>query len=357
MTASLPTVSPSVGTLQVNLRALAANYKFLQSEAPHAACYPVVKANAYGVGLEPVARCLAAHGAPGFFVAYTQEGKALRQIVPQAEIFVLHGVAPDTIEDTITQRLTPVLSTAAQVALYQPFWQRLAPALHVDTGLTRFGLRPEDLAQLPAPPRLLMSHLSCADELGHYLNNQQRTRFEEIRQQWPNVPASLAASDGEFLGSEYHYDILRVGAALYGVNTAPYRPNRMQTVITMTAPILQVFNAPAGSVVGYSATHRTTSWRRVAAIAAGYADGLPRHLSNVGKIWFGDYAAPIIGRVSMDIITCDVTHVPDSMIYEGAPASLLCERYTIDDLGRDAATIGYEILTRLGTRFKRVYAE
>lgn len=192
------------------------------------------------------------------------------------------------------------------------------------------------------------------------MNARQLENFRRLTAKYfPGLPASLSASDGVFLGTEFQFDMVRLGAAMYGINTAPYRENRMQSLITVTAPVLQVEDLPEGEFVGYSATYRANSRRRIAIVSIGYGDGLPRSLSNVGKVFFKNgktrFEARIIGRISMDNVICDITGIPD--VCPGDWAFLLDENYTLDDMGRDAGTIAYEVVSRLGKnpRFDRRY--
>jgi alanine racemase len=202
--------------------------------------------------------------------------------------------------------------------------------------------------------------LACADEKDHFMNQHQLDNFKRIREKYfADVPACLSASDGAFLGADYAFDMVRLGAAVYGINTAPYRPNQMKNVVTVKAPILQIADLAKGEFVGYSATYRAGMNRRIAIVSIGYGDGLPRSLSNVGKVFFRIKGkmqeARIIGRVSMDNVICDVTDIEDLKV--GDWGYLIFDDYTLDDIARDAGTISYEILSRIGKnpRFRREY--
>lgn len=207
---------------------------------------------------------------------------------------------------------------------------------------------------------LVMSHLACGDAQGHFMNQHQLDMFQFLRETYfPKLPASLSASDGTFLGADYLFDMVRLGAAVYGINTAPYRENQMKNVVTVKAPVLQIADLPKGDFVGYSATYRANANRKIAIVSIGYGDGIPRSLSNVGKVFFNLcdklHEARILGRVSMDNIICDVTDI--SNLQAGDMAHLIADFYTLDDMGRDAGTIGYEIVSRIGKnpRFIRRY--
>jgi len=231
--------------------------------------------------------------------------------------------------------------------------------IHVDTGLNRLGLSPAEfsasLAVLGA--RALISHLACADTPDHALNAAQRQRFLAARQRLPGVEASLAASSGIFLGPGYHFDLVRPGAALYGVNPAPGAPNPMRPVVRLCSKIVQLRKIDSGESVGYGAAHIMDGPGILATAAIGYADGWPRSLSHRGCGWLGGVRVPLLGRMSMDLATFDVSAAPPAELYPGSMIELIGERYGVDDAAADAGTIGYEILTALGGRYHRVYRE
>lgn len=352
--------------LEINLQNLLANYKLLSKLAPKSISAAVVKDDAYGLGAKKVAEFLYREGGcRSFFVAHGVEGAIVRSVAPEAEIYVLQGMGEDSLKDFQKCRLTPVISCPQQLE----FWKKhrldgIRPVIHIETGLNRLGFRENELTALSAEDKnefsYVMSHLACADEQGHFMNARQLENFRRLTAKYfPGLPASLSASDGVFLGTEFQFDMVRLGAAMYGINTAPYRENRMQSLITVTAPVLQVEDLPEGEFVGYSATYRANSRRRIAIVSIGYGDGLPRSLSNVGKVFFKNgktrFEARIIGRISMDNVICDITGIPD--VCPGDWAFLLDENYTLDDMGRDAGTIAYEVVSRLGknSRFDRRY--
>lgn len=238
------------------------------------------------------------------------------------------------------------------------------PALvQFDTGMARLGLPPAEAAVLAAEPdrlagvdtQLVMSHLACADEPGHPLNRTQLDRFWALRQAFPGVPASLAASSGIFLGADYHFDLGRPGVALYGVNPTPERPNPMRPVLRLEARILQVRHIDPGESVGYGAAHRASRPTKVATVPIGYADGFLRSSSSRGHFLLNGERAPILGRVSMDLITLDVTDFPEAHAHPGAAVVAIGDARPIDAVAADAGTIGYEFLTGLGPRYARVY--
>lgn len=349
--------------LEIDLGAIVANWRLLARTAAPAICAAVVKANAYGLGAAPVAGVLLAAGCRRFFVATLDEGIALRAALgPEPAIAVFNGPLPGSAAEFAAARLVPVLNEPGQVAAWSELPGRPPAIVHVDTGFNRLGLSPAELEQhldrLAAMPIVrLISHLACADDSGHALNAAQRARFVEARQRLPNVEAGLSASSGIFLGPAYHFDEIRPGAALYGVNPQPGQANPMHPVVRLTAKILQIRKIDSGESVGYGAAHITRGPGLLATASIGYADGWPRSLSHRGCGWLAGKRVPLVGRVSMDLATFDVTGLPDSELFPGNAIELLGATYNVDDLAADAGTIGYEILTSLGARYHRVYRE
>ena len=351
--------------LEINLSNICKNYKFLQQIAPEAIAGAVVKDDAYGLGVEKMAETLYKCGCRCFFVAHGIEGERLRPIVGSSAIYVLQGMGADSIDSFQKAKLIPIIASPQQFE----YWKTnkitgIKPAIQIETGLNRLGFREEDIEKLSKEDignfSLVMSHLACADEKDHFMNEHQLKNFNYLHQKFfPKIPASLAASDGTFLGSDYQKDIVRLGAALYGINTAPYRENQMLPVVKIKAPVIEIAPLKRGDFVGYSATYRAADNRKIAIISIGYGDGIPRSLSNVGKVFFNIgskiHESRIIGRVSMDNIICDVTDIDNIQIAD--TADVINQFYTLDDMGRDAGTIGYEVLSRIGknTRFDRRY--
>ncbi|OIJ39510.1 alanine racemase [Massilia timonae] len=358
-------------TLTIDLDAVRANYRLLRARgaaSTGAACGAVLKADAYGLGMDKVAAALAREGCRSFFVAHLDEGIRLRRLVPgDCTIYVMHGAMPGTARDCVEHDLTPVLNDPGQVAewraLARELGRELPAALQVDTGMSRMGLAAADLDRLrqdPAwldgiAPRLLMSHLACADEPAHPLNARQRRRFEEARALFPGVPASLANSSGVFLGGAWHFDLLRPGCALYGINPQPGHANPLAQAVSLAARVVQLRTVAAGDIVGYGARYVAPGERRIATIAIGYADGWLRALTGRSQAFVDGVAVPFAGTVSMDSITLDVTGIPEDRIAPGRTVDLLCPQQTVDDVALQAGTIGYEVLTRLGGRFARRY--
>lgn len=351
--------------LTVRLAAIAANYRtYLRLAAP-AAVAAVVKADGYGLGAARVAPALADAGCENFFVARLEEAVALRPFVPRARIFVLDGAPADAVPALISYRLVPVLNSLSQIAAWSAAAQGARTALdavvHVDTGMNRLGLPRDELSILAAESAgrlaglnlvMVMSHLASADQPQNRMNQDQLDRFRQALAMLPPAPASLAASHGAMLGPDYHFDLVRPGVALYGANpqgpegTASTAPNLMQTAAVLTARILQLRRIDSGETVGYGATFRAKRPTMLATIALGYADGYPRALSNKGAAVIAGVRAPITGRVSMDLITLDVTDLPQPPNV-GDEVELLGDAMTLGEVAQGAGTNEYEILTRL----------
>lgn len=361
--------------LEINLDALRANWAHLNAVAGRAECAGVVKADAYGLGLVEIAGALMREGCRTFFVATLHEGRRLRSVDPSAIIYILDGLLPGAEAHYAGFDLRPVLSSLGEIRDWAKFCKgenRKRPAaIHVDTGMNRLGLPADEIDELAAASdrpldqfaiALVMSHLLNADVPADPHNRRQLAAFETARARLPKAPASLANSGGTFLGPDYHFDLVRPGIALYGGRAFEGAPNPMQPVIKLKARILQVRTIPPGDTVGYGATYEAKAPTRVATIACGYADGFLRALSgshgHPGPIgYIADFPVRIIGRVSMDLITLDVTDVPESLVHRGAWVEMMGERVTVDDLTDRAGTIGYELLSRLSNRVHRIYTE
>lgn len=341
--------------LSVDLDAIAANWRALdRASASGVQTAAVVKADAYGLGIARVARALAHAGARRFFVAVAEEGAVLRQTLgPGPQICILSGHMAGDTEMIHDLDLTPMLNSIDQITRHLESLPGLPFGVQLDTGMNRLGVEEAEWEAvapfvLEAGPEMLMSHLACADEPDHALNDLQLANFHAMTD-GTGVPRSLAATGGIFLGPKFHFDLTRPGIGLYGGR--PFE-NAAQ-VVTLSLPIIQTRLVLAGEPVGYSCTWTAEQDTTVATLSAGYADGLPRTLSNNTVLWDGDTPCPLIGRVSMDLITADVSHL------KSMPRTLdiLGPHQLVDDLADAAGTIGYEILTSLGPRYTKRYVE
>jgi alanine racemase len=351
--------------LAIDLDAIAANYRRLRAMAPGSEIAGMVKADAYGLGAAAVAPVLAAEGCRTFFTAKLGEALALRPLLPAAVIYVLEGPGDGETRTFLAHRLRPVLGTPAEVARWagaaRAVGRRLPTALQIETGMWRAGLTAAEVDGLDQDLvaaldiTLVMSHLACADAPDHPQNEAQRQRFATLAARLPAAPQSLANSSGLCLGAAYALDLARPGAALYGINPTPGRPNPMRPVVTVTAPVLRVLEVDAPGAVGYGASCSVAPGTRIATIGVGYADGLPRAAGNAATATIDGRAVPLIGRVSMDLTTLDVSGLPEGAVRIGTPVTLYGGPDGLDAAAAACGTIGYELLTRLGRRFERVY--
>lgn len=360
--------------LTIDLNALVKNWQFLKQKSGSAECSAVIKANAYGLGIEPVATALTEAGCKTFFVAMAEEGERVRAVSPEARIFILNGIFADTMDVIAEHNLSPVLGNVDQVALWATRGNGGACALHVDTGMNRLGMDVEEalhlsenksmLSRLNA--KVLMSHLACADDPDHDHNTLQHENFQKCTAQFGNLEHSFSNSAATLSRPDFQYDLTRPGVALYGGEALNDVANPMQPVVTAQSRILQIRHAKAGEKVGYGAEATLIRPTKIATISGGYADGLHRALSGVGvplraarktgaNVWLEGHLAPILGRVSMDLITVDVTDVPDQVLEQAKWVELFGKNIAVDDAARACGTIGYELLTSLGGRYHRKY--
>ena len=351
-------------TVTVDLDALAANWRLLHDRAGAAECAAVVKANAYGLGLEAAVGALHRAGCRTFFVAHVFEGQQVRALVPEATIYVFNGLMPRTAPLFLKARLRPMLGSLAEIEDWAAATakQRAPCAIQLDSGMNRLGLIADQVpaavrASLKLDVSLVMSHFVWS---GRRDNREKVARqidaFETARAPWAGVPASLANSSGIFYGAEAHFDLVRPGYALCGGNPTPDDPNPMRPVVTFEAKVIQVHDVAAGESVGYDGRWTAPSSRRLATISAGYADGIPTGALGTNGACRG-YASvdgalcPMVGRISMDLIVIDVTDAPT--VERGDSVELLGQFIAIDDLATRAGTIGYDVLTHLGPRSHR----
>jgi alanine racemase len=357
------------GILTIDLAALAAKWQLLGRRSLPAEVAAVVKADAYGCGLEPVASALMRAGCKTFFVATIGEGRRLRAIAPDAAIYVLDGFLPGTGPAFAACQLQPVIGNLAELAEWDTFrtanWHG-GMALHVDTGMNRLGTSVAEAAALASRLQsqrhgitLVMSHFVASEVADHPLNARQIEAFREVRRLFRGVPASLANSSGIFLGPAAQFDVVRPGVALYGANPTPGQKNPMQPVVELKGRVVQVRSIERDQTVGYGATWTARRNSRIAVVAVGYADGYLRAASSADGVAGGEAVVagqrcPIAGRVSMDLLALDVTDVKGG-VRRGDLVTLLGDGITVDDLAGFASTIAYEVLTSLGRRYHRVY--
>jgi alanine racemase len=355
--------------LCVRLPAVVENYRTAKRMAGPAAVAGVVKADAYGLGMRPVARALASAGCDSFFVARLEEGIALRLVSPEARIFVLDGAPAETVPALIANQLTPVLNSLPEIAGWsaaaRTMRTELDAAVHIDTGMNRLGLPSGELALLSAEHKhrlagvrvvLWMSHLACSDDPASKMNRRQLDRFRTALAMLPPAPAALSASGGLMLGKDYHFDLVRPGIALYGGHPLNVGPNPFKTAVVCTARIMQTRTIAAGETVGYGATFTAGRTTKIATAGLGYADGLFRSVSNAGCGAVGGTRIPVAGRVSMDLASFDVTDLTPPPA-TGMEIELFGDTIALEEIAKAAGTIGYEILTSLSRRAKRTYEE
>ncbi len=348
--------------LHIDLAALVANYRALCRIAAPARVSAVVKANAYGLGVGPVAEALVAAGCETFFVSSLAEGLELRLLQPSIRVLVLEGAGGD-VASCLAARLVPVLNTPAEVHEWAVRGGSAPAVLQLDTGMMRAGLDAADVAALTALPSplaalnlmLVMTHLACADEPGHPLNRLQVERFAALRAQLPAAPTSIGNSAGTLLGADFRGDLVRPGLALFGGRPLASGANPMQPVVRLEARVLQVRELHDEATVGYGASARVRPPARIATVGAGYADGYPRALGNRGYAWIAGARVPVIGRVSMDLTTLDVSSLSADAVRVGDTADLLGGGVSLEEAADLAGTVNYELLTRLSTRLARCY--
>jgi len=366
-----PPAAEAGGVLTIDLGAIEANWKKLRGMAIPTECAAVVKADAYGCGIEPVTALLYHAGCTTYFVADLSEGKRVRRIAPDAIVYILGGLPPGTASVFAEHALRPVIGSSAELAEWDSFvsasnWQG-GIALHVDTGMNRLGVTIEEATALA--PRiksenhgimLLMSHFVASEIHEHPRNNEQMLAFREIRSLYRGVPASISNSSGIFLGSSAHLDLVRPGVALYGVNPTPGKLNPMRPVVQLEARIILTREIAFGDTVGYDANWTARRPSRIAIIAVGYADGYFRMASGTdqkagGTTLVAGRRCPIVGRISMDLIAIDVTDLPGSAVRRGDFVTLIGEGFDVDALAEQFDTNGYEVLTSMGRRYARIY--
>lgn len=358
----------TTGYLTVNLSALSGNYAKLSNLVAPAQAGAVVKADAYGLGSKRVCSALYASGCRHFFVAQLDEAVKLRPVLAaDAKVFVLNGLQPGNEEACAQHGVIPVLNSLDQWRRWSATANRrkcnVPAVLQFDTGMSRLGVPAEErstlAAELAGQARVeilfIMSHLASADEFDSDQNDDQHVELKQISKEFPHLDICFANSSGIFLGKKYHCQLVRPGVALYGGSSSTREPNPMEPVVALEVAVIQTRTVPAGAKVGYSGTYIADKETRLATIAAGYADGLPRSLSGRGAVYYNGTRLPIVGRVSMDSVIIDITALPEGTLSLGSLVEVLGPHQALEDLARDAGTISYEILTRLGDRYQRQY--
>lgn len=366
----------SNGRLTVDLDAIIANWKKLASKAKHKQCAAVVKADAYGLGAARVGKALYDAGCRDFFTATISEGAFMREVAPDARIYIFNGFNPKAEATYGKYRLIPVINSPTGIRDWTAKDRgSMRAALHLETGINRLGLTGEELDWLVNSPKILerlnpelvITHFACADDPADPMNDRQIEVFRNASAHFPDARKSMANSAGVFLGNRAHFDLLRPGISLYGGEAVNDVKNPMKPVVRLEGRIIQTKTARKGETVGYGATHTLDRDSVLAVVAIGYADGYHRGISGSGtplrqagigtggEAMIGRRRVPIIGRVSMDMITLDVTDIPARTLAGTEWVDLINRELRVDDLARSAGTIGYEILTSLGRRYERVY--
>ncbi|MEL6111640.1 MAG: alanine racemase [Pseudomonadota bacterium] len=355
-------IDSQAALLDINLSAIGKNYAHFDALSGPAAIAPVVKCDAYGLGAAAIASYLFEnHGARSFFVATVGEGIALRQTLddPAIEIFVLNGPGDTTLTAFAEAALTPVINSVQQATLWASAYPGIDIALHVDTGMNRLGVMEDRLGTIKSLDGLsvgvLMSHLACATARESAVNARQRTRFLSAATQFPSARLSLSASAGAHLHESYHYSLIRPGISLFGYTASGAADRRITPSATLTAPIIQIRTVKRGERVGYDGTWTAARPSKIATLAIGYGDGLPRHLSNCGDVRIGRQKFPMVGRVSMDLTTIDITDAPSGLAI-GDRAEIFGPTQPLEAMATTVETIPYEILTGLNGRIQRRYS-
>lgn len=354
--------------ITIDLGAIRENYRRLKRQLGGKACAAVVKANGYGLGAAHVAQALMKEGCDTFFVVFLSEGVELRAALGlKPTIYVLNGLAPGSEAEAVGADLRPVLNSRAQLDGWRTTaakaGKRLPAAIQIDSGMSRLGMSPDEVMALDRDNAafhgidvtLVMSHLACADEPDNPANPLQLGSFQILRKLLPDAPASFANSSGIFLGTDYQFDLGRPGVALYGVNPTPGQPNPMLPVVKLEAKVVQTREVGLGIGVGYGYTFIAEKPTRLATISLGYADGWHRRATGAG--WFNGVRLPFAGRVSMDSIILDISALPEGKLKAGDLIEMIGPHQSVDDVANYAGTIGYEILTGLGSRFHRRYVD
>lgn len=358
--------------LEINLDALAANYNLIKSKtSDDCVTAGVVKANGYGLGADIVSDVFYAQGCRDFYVATLDEALSLRKsLASDAHIYVFGGLYHDQEGLYTENSITPVLNSLDDIKRWQKHAENINKELdaliHIDTAMSRLGLDRKDVTAFCDTPtehtkglniQYVISHFASADDSSSALTEQQYERFSAITSKMGTFKRSLANSSGTFRDNAYHFDMVRPGMALYGLNPMPEASNPMFDVVSLKARILQTREAEPGDTVGYNATYNIEKPTKIATVALGYADGILRNLSNQGHFYWKGTPCPVLGRISMDLITVDISNIEDRSLHAGAFIEVLGPHQSADALAKDMQTIGYEVLTSLGARYARKYTK
>lgn len=355
------------GYLAIDLAALQRNYERIAAQAAPARAAAVVKANAYGLGALQISRALLTQGCRDFFVAEFVEALELHADLPGATLYVLNGLQPGNEVMCAQANIVPVVNSLEQLkrwhATAAKLGRKLPVILQFDTGMSRLGIPPEDRRETKALATesesldllYVMSHLASADDNESDQNPAQLAEMQRVSEEFSGMSVCFANSGGVFLGTQYQADLVRPGIALYGGAPTGGRQNPMEPVVKLDVAVVQTRTVPPGAAIGYSSSFIATSQMRLATLAIGYADGLPRSLSNRGAFYHEGARLPIVGRVSMDSTIVDVSALAPDALQLGSLVEVIGQHQTIDDIASAADTISYEILTRLGTRYRRTY--
>ncbi len=354
-------------TLNIDLGAVVSNYNRLRDLAPTAICAAVVKANCYGLGVADVAPVLLKNDCNDFFVATLDEGVQLRKLFENCgmpNIYVFHGIKKGEEGEFANSNLTPVINDFYQLEVLSNYAKEKNTTqnavLHFDTGMNRLGFCYPNAKEVKNSKFLknidvkyIMSHFSCITVEDHELNKLQLERLKDVQKLFPQIPVSFANSRGILTSSKYHFDMVRPGSYLYGVSGLSGL-FKSETVVTLKAKILQIRKIKDEGVIGYCGASKAEKGMRIAVTPLGYADGYSRILTGNSYAFYKGHKLPLLGRVSMDMTIWDISSVPENEINVGSEIELLGQNITADELACRAQTIGYEILTRLGNRYKRV---
>ncbi|MGY3591632.1 alanine racemase [Bradyrhizobium sp. USDA 4341] len=360
-------INTSRSTMVVDLSAIESNYRKFRALAPNSACGAVVKADAYGLGALRIAPFLAGLGCRHFFVADVEEGVALRAVLPSSvRIYLLHGAIPGLEAAAEHHQLLPILNSREQLDAWLRHCRlrnRLLPAgIHVDTGLSRLGFPIDELQEVAEdqgalselPVVLFMSQLACA-EWRDEISRQQLCRFRNLAHLFPKAILSLSSSAGLFAGGEFHFDLIRSGGGIFGLSISDDPEFKPSQVVRLRTRIIQCRRVKAGEAIGYHRSYKVKRRMRVATASIGYADGFPRSLGNRGHVFICGTRAPIVGFVSMDLITIDVTDLPESWIVPGTVVDLICPEQTVGDVASAAKMLSDELTIGIGRRCRRLY--